>query len=58
MYNENMILIVGLGNPEKKYENTPHNVGFRVIDLFKERFNFPQFIIDECFISKKTILFY
>ena len=30
-------LIAGLGNPDKKYENTRHNAGFAVIDKLSEK---------------------
>jgi peptidyl-tRNA hydrolase, PTH1 family len=32
-----MKLIIGLGNPGQKFNNTPHNLGFEIIDLLKER---------------------
>ena len=35
----NMYLIAGLGNPEKKYNATRHNVGFGVIDVLSEKYD-------------------
>lgn len=34
-----MYIIVGLGNPGIKYENTRHNMGFKTIDVLSEKFN-------------------
>lgn len=35
----NMYVIAGLGNPEKKYFETRHNVGFAVIDALSDKYN-------------------
>jgi len=39
------ILIIGLGNLEKKYEGTRHNVGFAVLDEFAKQNDFPEWIV-------------
>ncbi len=36
-----MYLIVGLGNPGRKYEDTRHNVGFKTIDYLSGQWNIP-----------------
>jgi len=55
------MIIVGLGNPETKYKNTPHNIGFEAIDRIAKENNFPDFKLSKKFkaiISEKddTIL--
>lgn len=34
-----MYVIAGLGNPDSKYRNTRHNIGFDVIDALAEKYN-------------------
>ena len=39
-------LIVGLGNPGAKYENTRHNIGFKVVESFAKEFE-GKFALDK-----------
>ncbi|MGN1132581.1 MAG: aminoacyl-tRNA hydrolase [Ruminococcus sp.] len=55
-------MVVGLGNPDKKYENTRHNTGFICLDRVAEKFganvNRIKFksLVGECTISGKKVL--
>ncbi|MBZ9577485.1 aminoacyl-tRNA hydrolase [Patescibacteria group bacterium] len=46
-----MTIIVGLGNPGKKYIYTRHNIGFQVVDEFAKENNFPEFRLSKKFNS-------
>lgn len=58
-----MKLIIGLGNPEQKYDRTRHNIGFMVIDWlaeqagiqFKEKSAFKSFIAETTVNGEKVL---
>lgn len=51
-----MKVIIGLGNPGNEFNNTPHNIGFNVIDLCVNFFNISSFENKFCSHVFKTII--
>lgn len=56
-----MKIIIGLGNPEKKYDLTRHNVGFMFLDELQKKWKFPEFEFSKKFNAlaskeKETLL--
>lgn len=57
-----MILVLGLGNPEKRYDNTYHNIGFMVMDRLAKKCEFKfsktycQASVGEFYLNDKKIL--
>lgn len=50
-----MIIIIGLGNPGKKYEKTRHNAGFMVLDKMVEKNDWKKSASGRLFYAKKEI---
>lgn len=51
-------IIVGLGNPGEEYENTRHNAGRMVVEQFRKKNDFPEWVLDKTLkarVSKGTI---
>lgn len=57
-----MILVVGLGNPGKQYEQTRHNIGFDVIDYMANKYNIDvnrekfKGVLGEGFIENEKVI--
>jgi PTH1 family peptidyl-tRNA hydrolase len=52
------LLVVGLGNPGKKYDGTRHNIGFAVLDEVAKQGDFPEFTTNKDFkadISEQSV---
>ena len=59
-----MKVVIGLGNPGKKYEKTRHNIGFIAIDTFRKKMNISderekfQALVSEKNIDGEKVIFF
>lgn len=56
--NQKTVLIVGLGNFGKEYDNTRHNAGFACIDAFAQQQGFPKWVEKKdlkCLVTRQNI---
>lgn len=49
-----MKIIVGLGNPGKRYEKTRHNIGFMVLDELQKKWGTPDWSLSSKFNAEVT----
>jgi len=52
------LLIVGLGNPEAKYDGTRHNIGFACVDHLTTKLDFPGWVEKKdlkCLLTQETV---
>ena len=59
-----MKVVIGLGNPGKKYEKTRHNIGFIAVDSLRKKFNISderekfQALVSEKNIDGEKVIFF
>lgn len=55
---EKTVLLVGLGNIDKEYDGTRHNIGFAAVDAFTNQHDFPAWSEKKdlkCLLSKQIV---
>jgi PTH1 family peptidyl-tRNA hydrolase len=56
-----MVCIIGLGNPERRYEGTRHNLGFDVLDCLADRLRTPfkegkgEYLLASCEVGEAPV---